>query len=73
MEARPLNILVADDNQSDRMILCAIVKKMGHQVCEAADGNEAVDQYMQQKPDIILLDVIMPNLNGQEALEPSKH
>lgn len=72
MEARPLNILVADDNQSDRMILCAIVKKMGHQVCEAADGNEAVDQYMQQKPDIILLDVIMPNLNGQEAARAIK-
>ena len=72
MEARPLNILVADDNQSDRMILCAIVKKMGYTVCEAADGNEAIDQYLEQKPDIILLDVIMPNLNGQQAAKSIK-
>ncbi|NVK39502.1 MAG: SpoIIE family protein phosphatase [Gammaproteobacteria bacterium] len=72
MDARPLKILVADDNQSDRMILCAIVKKMGHIVCEAADGNEAIEQFMQQSPDIILLDVIMPNLNGQEAAREIK-
>lgn len=72
MDARPLKILVADDNQSDRMILCAIVKKMGHTVCEATDGNEAIEQYKQQNPDIILLDVIMPNLNGQQAAREIK-
>ncbi len=72
MDARPLKILVADDNQSDRMILCAIVKKMGHDVCEATDGNEAIDQFKQQNPDIILLDVLMPNLNGQQAAREIK-
>lgn len=72
MDARPLNILVADDNLSDRMILCAIVKKMGYNVCEAADGNEAIEQFVAQKPDIILLDVIMPNLNGQQAAKVIK-
>jgi CheY-like chemotaxis protein len=72
MDARPLNVLVADDNQSDRMILCAIVKKMGHVVCQAVDGNEAIQQYIQEKPDIILLDVIMPNLNGQQAAKAIK-
>jgi CheY-like chemotaxis protein len=72
MDEKPLNILIADDNQSDRMILCAIVRKMGHLVCEAADGNEAIEQYIQQKPDIILLDVIMPNLNGQQAAKAIK-
>jgi len=67
MDETPLNILIADDNQSDRMILSAIVKKMGHQVCEAADGIQAVEQFTDKKPDIILLDVMMPNKNGQEA------
>ena len=67
MDERPLNILIADDNQSDRMILSAIVKKMGHQVCQAADGLEAIEQYSKEKPDIILLDVMMPNMNGQQA------
>ncbi|MFY0641846.1 MAG: SpoIIE family protein phosphatase [Bermanella sp.] len=72
MDDRPLHVLVADDNQSDRIILCAIVKKMGYTVCEAADGNEAIDQYLEQKPDIILLDVIMPNLNGHQAAKSIK-
>ncbi len=68
MEAEsPLKVLIADDNKSDRMILSAIVKKMGHEVCEAADGLEAIDQFKTQFPDIILLDVIMPNMDGQEA------
>ncbi|OUR70168.1 fused response regulator/phosphatase [Bermanella sp. 47_1433_sub80_T6] len=63
----PLNILIADDNKSDRLILAAIVKKMGHKVCVAEDGVQAVAQYHSEKPDIILLDVMMPNMNGQEA------
>lgn len=67
MDEGQLNILIADDNQSDRMILSAIVKKMGHQVCEAADGIEAIGQFKTQSPDIILLDVLMPNMNGQQA------
>ena len=62
-----LNILIADDNKSDRLILSAIVKKMGHTVCIATDGLEAVSQYEAQNPDIILLDVMMPNMNGQEV------
>ena len=72
MDERPLQVLVADDNKSDRMILCAIVKQMGLTVCEAADGNEAIEQYLEKKPDIILLDVIMPNLNGLQAAKEIK-
>ncbi len=67
MNEAPLNILIADDNKSDRLILAAIVKKMGHEVCIAEDGLQAVEQFNSQKPDIILLDVMMPNMNGQEA------
>ncbi len=67
MADSPLNILIADDNKSDRLILAAIVKNMGHKVCFAEDGIQAVAQYNEQKPDIILLDVMMPNMNGQEA------
>ena len=67
MEDNPLKILIADDNQSDRMILTAIVKKMGHEVIAAADGLEAIDRFKDSNPDIILLDVMMPNMNGQEA------
>jgi CheY-like chemotaxis protein len=67
MEESALNILIADDNQSDRMILTAIVKKMGHNVIAAADGLEAISEFKTHHPDIILLDVMMPNMNGQQA------
>lgn len=63
----PLKILIADDNQTDRMILSAIVKKMGHAVVTAEDGLVAVEQFKAEQPDIILLDVMMPNMNGQDA------
>ncbi|MFT6154373.1 MAG: DNA-binding response OmpR family regulator [Bermanella sp.] len=67
MEGSSYKILIADDNLSDRMILTAIVKKMGHVVLSASDGLEAISQFTEEKPDIILLDVMMPNMNGQEA------
>lgn len=62
-----LKILVADDNRSDRMILKAIVQREGHQVIEAENGQEAVEQYDQHQPDIILMDALMPVMNGLEA------
>lgn len=67
MDESSYTILIADDNMSDRMILTAIVKKMGHTVLSASDGVEAVEQFKEHNPDIILLDVMMPNMNGQEA------
>jgi DNA-binding response OmpR family regulator len=67
MDVAPLKVLIADDNQSDRMILTAIVKKMGHDTCAAGDGLEAIEQFKQHSPDIILLDVMMPNMDGKEA------
>lgn len=73
MEGSSYTILIADDNMSDRMILTAIVKKMGHNVLSASDGLEAIHQYTEKKPDIILLDVMMPNMNGlQAAIEIKK-
>lgn len=62
-----LKILVADDNRSDRMILKAIVRREGHQVIEAENGLEAVARYDQYQPDIILMDALMPEMNGLEA------
>jgi DNA-binding response OmpR family regulator len=67
MDESSYKILIADDNISDRMILTVIVKKMGHTVISASDGLEAVSLFNSQHPDIILLDVMMPNMNGQEA------
>ncbi|MDN3649366.1 fused response regulator/phosphatase [Reinekea marina] len=62
-----LNILIADDNETDRLILQKIVEKEGHQVVLAQNGQEAIDRFVEHKPDLILLDVMMPVLDGLEA------
>ncbi|MEX1214090.1 SpoIIE family protein phosphatase [Saccharospirillum sp.] len=62
-----LRVLIADDNQSDRMILQAIVRREGHEVLLATDGREAVELFKQHSPDIVLMDALMPVMNGLEA------
>ena len=67
-----LRILIADDNDSDRLILQTIVRKEGHVVYTARDGQEAIDIFRQESPDIVLLDALMPNVDGFEAARTIK-
>ncbi|VUD56403.1 Chemotaxis protein CheY [Thalassocella blandensis] len=62
-----LKILVADDSATDRLILETIVSKAGHVPVGASDGKEAVEAYQREAPDLVLLDVLMPNMGGIEA------
>ena len=64
-----LKVLVADDNDSDRLILSTIIKNAGHEVVCARNGQEAVDFYIEHRPDIVLLDALMPVMDGFEAAE----
>ncbi|MFP3977952.1 SpoIIE family protein phosphatase [Marinobacter sp. KMM 10035] len=66
-ETTPLNILIADDSDSDRLILKAILKRLGHRVVDAANGREAVALFQSEAPDIVLLDALMPSMDGMEA------
>ena len=67
-----LRVLIADDNDSDRLILQTIVRKEGHIVYAARDGQEAIDIFRQESPDIVLLDALMPNVVGFEAARTIK-
>jgi len=67
-----LNILVADDSDADRMILETILRKEGHQVCSAKNGLEAVALFKEKHPDIVLLDALMPELDGFDAARQIK-
>ena len=60
-------ILIADDSPTEVYVLQKMLEKNGHDVLIAEDGAQAVDICQQQKPDLILMDVVMPNLNGFQA------
>ena len=62
-------ILVADDENSIREILSIQLARMGYEVVLASDGVEAVAAYEAEKPDLVLLDVMMPRLNGLNACQ----
>jgi DNA-binding NarL/FixJ family response regulator len=64
-----LRILVADDHEIVRRGLCSLLQKHeGWEICgEAGDGRDAVEKAKQLKPDVVILDVGMPNLNGLDA------
>jgi DNA-binding NarL/FixJ family response regulator len=61
-------ILIADDNDIVRTIIRFFLETKGFEVCgEAADGIDAIEKASQLKPDLIVLDVAMPRMNGVEA------
>ncbi len=62
-----LYVLVVEDNASDRMILVALLKQLGHEVVQAADGSAAIQHFIARTPDMVLLDVLMPGMDGRDT------
>ena len=60
-------ILIVDDSPSQLMGICRIVEKLGHEALTAEDGAAGVEAAKRELPDLILMDVVMPNLNGFQA------
>jgi twitching motility two-component system response regulator PilH len=60
-------ILVVDDSPSQLFGMQKIIEKMGHEVLSATNGEEGVRTAKEQIPDMILMDVVMPELNGFQA------
>lgn len=60
-------ILVVDDSPTERHFLSELLTKQGYQVVMAESGEEALTKAKQLKPDLILMDVVMPGLNGFQA------
>jgi DNA-binding response OmpR family regulator len=67
-----MKILIADDNASDRLLLSKIISKQGHEVIQAENGKHAIECYLKEAPDIILMDVMMPELDGKGAAKEIK-
>jgi CheY-like chemotaxis protein len=60
-------ILIVDDEQDIRDLLTFTLRFAGHEVIVAGDGEEAFQLARQEKPELVLLDVRMPKMNGYEA------
>ncbi len=60
-------ILVVDDSPTERYFLTDLLRKNGFEVVAAETGEDGVAKAKQEKPDLILMDVVMPGLNGFQA------
>lgn len=60
-------VLIVDDSPSQLMGMKKIMEKLGHEVISAEDGAQGVEVAKRELPDLILMDVVMPNLNGFQA------
>ncbi|HEX3504174.1 MAG TPA: response regulator [Xanthobacteraceae bacterium] len=70
---KPFRILVVDDNETNRDILMTRLEKHGYELLQAADGEEALACVRQHLPDLLLLDVEMPRLDGFEVCRRLKN
>ncbi|HZK74721.1 MAG TPA: response regulator [Clostridia bacterium] len=64
----PITVLVADDNDVAQRLCRRVLEKAGYRVLIAADGLEAVEMALSQRPAMILMDVAMPGIDGIEAM-----
>jgi len=60
-------ILIADDSPTEIFVIKKMLEKHNHQIITAEDGVQAVEITLNKKPDLIIMDVVMPNLNGFQA------
>ncbi|MCP4699794.1 MAG: hybrid sensor histidine kinase/response regulator [Gammaproteobacteria bacterium] len=65
-------ILIVDDNEANRELLCSLVEPLGHTPTLAEDGRVALTQIEKDPPDLVLLDIVMPEMDGFEVLHSLK-
>jgi two-component system, response regulator PdtaR len=68
-EQASVKVLIADDDRTVRALLAGMLLEMGHVVVEAENGAEAVELCSRERPDVVILDFLMPKLSGIDALK----
>ncbi len=64
-----MKVLIADDDQTVRALLADVLADLGHEVVAAGNGHEAVELADRERPDVAILDFLMPRLSGVDALK----
>ena len=61
-------ILVVDDDDQVRTVLRLILERAGHTVSDAADGHQALAEFRNEVPDLVITDIVMPEMDGIETI-----
>lgn len=64
---KKMRVLVIDDSEEEVKALAKVLEKAGYEVLAAYDGGEGISLAQQEMPDLILMDIVMPELNGFQA------
>lgn len=67
-----MKILVVEDTPSSRQLIVNYLQQAGHRVIEANNGKEGLEKSVTEKPDIVITDVVMPEMNGFELCRSLK-
>jgi len=62
-------IMVVDDEESMRELIRAIMETSGYAVTTAVDGNDCIEKLRKEKPDLVIMDMMMPGMTGKETVE----
>jgi two-component system cell cycle response regulator DivK len=62
-------ILIVEDNEKNMYLMCYIIEKMGHEPIRAVTGEEGVEMSAAERPDLILMDIQLPGIDGLEAIK----
>jgi CheY-like chemotaxis protein len=65
-------VLIVDDSMFSRSMIRKVVKSLGHEAIEAANGREGLVKIIDEKPDIVFTDLLMPEMDGVELLTAAK-
>src|SRR5580765_4282575 len=66
-------VLLVEDNEDNRIVYSTILKHFGYEVTEALNGEEGIAKARSEKPDLILMDISIPIIDGWEATQVLKH
>ena len=73
MSATGKTVLLVEDNEDNRIVYSTILRHFGYQVTEALNGEEGISKAKSEMPDLILMDISIPIIDGWEATQILKH